>query len=452
MSYRLGTSLTKVTQRSGQDGAPDASRNGANVPLVTIACHEDLTASDLVGRFLLEGESTVWVDGPLTRAVKAGGICYLDEIVEARKDTTVLIHPLTDHRRILPVEKRGELLEAADGFLLVMSYNPGYQSALKDLKHSTRQRFVAIEFNPPPMDVETKIVQHEAGVDRGDGAAARQARPEGPQPEGARPRRGREHPAAHLRGAADHAGDRPSPRLPGRRQLGRHRRARDPGQHRGSDNLDIRVMTAVSPMRLDAQPATMAAVRRVLSASPKTTLDDPELAPAGVMLLLYPKCEDYSILLNKRSDKVDRHKGEVSFPGGRREEADASLLHTALRETQEEMGVLPDDVEVLGQLDEVATVSKYAISAYVGAIPEGYAFTPNRAEVAQIIELPVAPLIDGAYDRNETRLIDGQPVRWPSYAYDGHVVWGATARVLSRFVELMSDAADEELTWTTQTA
>ncbi len=171
MSYRLGTSLTKVSQRPEQDGASDASRNGANVPLVTIACHEDLTASDLVGRFLLEGESTVWVDGPLTRAVKAGGICYLDEIVEARKDTTVLIHPLTDHRRILPVEKRGELLEAADGFLLVMSYNPGYQSALKDLKHSTRQRFVAIEFNPPPLDVETKIVQHEAGVDE---ATARQ--------------------------------------------------------------------------------------------------------------------------------------------------------------------------------------------------------------------------------------------------------------------------------------
>ncbi len=171
MSYRLGTPLTKVKQRSDQDGAPEDRRNGSNVPLVTIACHEDLTASDLVGRFLLEGSSTVWVDGPLTRAVKAGGICYLDEIVEARKDTTVLIHPLTDHRRILPVEKRGELLEAADGFLLVMSYNPGYQSALKDLKHSTRQRFVAIEFKPPPMEVETKIVQHEAGVDE---ATARQ--------------------------------------------------------------------------------------------------------------------------------------------------------------------------------------------------------------------------------------------------------------------------------------
>jgi nitric oxide reductase NorQ protein len=134
-------------------------------PLVTVACHEDLTASDLVGRFLLEGETTRWVDGPLTRAVKAGAICYLDEIVEARKDTTVLIHPLTDHRRILPIEKLGQIVEARDGFLLVISYNPGYQSALKDLKHSTRQRFIAIEFNYPPRDIEARVIAHEAGVD-----------------------------------------------------------------------------------------------------------------------------------------------------------------------------------------------------------------------------------------------------------------------------------------------
>ena len=159
MSYKLGAELTKVTKN-------DADDSGVNLPLVTIACHEDLTGSDLVGRYLLEGDQTVWLDGPLTRAVKAGGICYLDEVVEARKDTTVLIHPLTDHRRILPIEKRGELLQAADGFLLVLSYNPGYQSALKDLKHSTRQRFVSIEFDYPPMDLEAQIVEHEAGVDK----------------------------------------------------------------------------------------------------------------------------------------------------------------------------------------------------------------------------------------------------------------------------------------------
>ena len=196
----------------------------------------------------------------------------------------------------------------------------------------------------------------------------------------------------------------------------------------------------------------MEAVRRVLAESPKRTLDDPGLAPAGVMLLLYPKDEGYAILLNKRSDTVDHHKGEVSFPGGRKDESDSSLMHTALRETHEEIGVRPEDVDVLGKLDEVATVSKYAVSAFVGAIPEGYRFTPSRAEVAEIIELPVGPLVGGAFDRNETRLVDDRPVRWPSYAYDGRVIWGATARVLARFVELMSDAADEELTWTTQTA
>ena len=159
MSYKLGLELTKVKKDDSDD-------SGVNLPLVTIACHEDLTGSDLVGRYLLEGDQTVWLDGPLTRAVKAGGICYLDEVVEARKDTTVLIHPLTDHRRILPIEKRGELLEAAEGFLLVLSYNRGYQSALKDLKHSTRQRFVSIEFDYPPVDIEAQIVEHEAEVDK----------------------------------------------------------------------------------------------------------------------------------------------------------------------------------------------------------------------------------------------------------------------------------------------
>ena len=167
MSYKLGRPLTKVRPKAkNKSETPKISPNGKSIPLVTIACHEDLTASDLVGRYLLEGDNTVWIDGPLTRAVKVGGICYLDEIVEARKDTTVLIPPLTDHRRILPVEKRGEILEAAEGFLLVLSYNPGYQSALKDLKHSTRQRFVALEFDYPPRDIEAEIVAHESGVDQ----------------------------------------------------------------------------------------------------------------------------------------------------------------------------------------------------------------------------------------------------------------------------------------------
>ncbi|MGQ9514658.1 MAG: CbbQ/NirQ/NorQ/GpvN family protein [Thermoproteota archaeon] len=136
------------------------------LPLITVACHEDLTSSDLIGRYLLEGGETKWSDGPLTRAVKTGGICYLDEIVEARKDTTVVIHPLTDHRRLLPIEKRGEVIEAPDRFMLVISYNPGYQSVLKNLKQSTRQRFICIKFNYPPREVEVEIVAHESGVSK----------------------------------------------------------------------------------------------------------------------------------------------------------------------------------------------------------------------------------------------------------------------------------------------
>ncbi|MFZ0613416.1 MAG: CbbQ/NirQ/NorQ/GpvN family protein [Desulfobacterales bacterium] len=134
-------------------------------PLVTIACHEDLTASDLVGRYLLKGDETPWQDGPLSLAVKHGAICYLDEVVEARKDTTVVIHPLTDDRRVLPQEKRGLLLESHPDFLIVISYNPGYQSVMKELKHSTRQRFVAIEFTYPSAENERSIVMKEAGVD-----------------------------------------------------------------------------------------------------------------------------------------------------------------------------------------------------------------------------------------------------------------------------------------------
>ena len=158
MAWKLGRPIAAAKRSPAK-----AASNGRLIPLITIACHEDLTASDLVGRYLLDAEGTRWIDGPLTRAVKSGAICYLDEIVEARKDTTVLIHPLADHRRVLPVEKQGLVLEAKKGFQLVISYNPGYQSALKDLKESTRQRFIAIEFTPPPPEVEAKIVEEESG-------------------------------------------------------------------------------------------------------------------------------------------------------------------------------------------------------------------------------------------------------------------------------------------------
>jgi nitric oxide reductase NorQ protein len=133
--------------------------------LITVAGHEDMTSADLVGRFLLKGGETVWVDGPLTRAVREGAICYLDEIVEARQDTTVVIHPLADHRRTLPIDRLGTTLTAAPGFQLVISYNPGYQSILKSLKESTRQRFVAITLDFPTAEIESEVVAREAGID-----------------------------------------------------------------------------------------------------------------------------------------------------------------------------------------------------------------------------------------------------------------------------------------------
>ena len=140
-----------------------AARLGAG--LTTVSCHDDLTAADLTGRWLIRGGETVWQDGPLTRAVRQGGVCYLDEIVEARKDVTVVLHPLTDDRRILPLERTGETLHAPDDFMLVISYNPGYQNILKSLKPSTRQRFLAIEFGYPPPAIEAEVIAAETGLD-----------------------------------------------------------------------------------------------------------------------------------------------------------------------------------------------------------------------------------------------------------------------------------------------
>ncbi|MDQ6991694.1 MAG: CbbQ/NirQ/NorQ/GpvN family protein [Mariprofundaceae bacterium] len=136
-----------------------------NKPLITVACNEDMTASDLVGRYLLDANGTRWLDGPLTTAARMGAICYLDEIVEARQDTTVVIHPLTDHRRTLPLDKKGELIQAHEDFQLVISYNPGYQSLMKDLKQSTKQRFTGFEFDYPSEETEISIVATETGID-----------------------------------------------------------------------------------------------------------------------------------------------------------------------------------------------------------------------------------------------------------------------------------------------
>jgi len=165
-AFRQGLSLVlKGPTGCGKTRFIESMAHDLERPLITVSCHDDLTTADLVGRYLLQGGETTWVDGPLTRAVREGAICYLDEVVEARQDTTVVIHPLADHRRQLPIDRLGTVLDASPGFCLVVSYNPGYQSVLKDLKDSTRQRMVAIELDFPPPDVEEKVVAHEAGID-----------------------------------------------------------------------------------------------------------------------------------------------------------------------------------------------------------------------------------------------------------------------------------------------
>src|SRR6185312_4891891 len=170
-AYRQGLSIVlKGPTGCGKTRFVEAMAHDLGRPLITVACHDDLTTADLVGRYLLRGGETEWVDGPLTRAVREGAICYLDEVVEARQDTTVVLHPLADYRRQLPIERLGVTLAAAPGFGLVVSYNPGYQSVLKDLKDSTRQRMVAIEFGFPVSEVEEGIVAHEAGVDKATAA------------------------------------------------------------------------------------------------------------------------------------------------------------------------------------------------------------------------------------------------------------------------------------------
>jgi nitric oxide reductase NorQ protein len=160
-----GCGKTRFVEHMAWQVARERGVDGPGV--VTVTCHDDMTAADLVGRYLLSADGTTWLDGPLTQAVRTGALCYLDEIVEARKDTTVILHALTDHRRVLPVERLGTTIEAHPDFLLVVSYNPGYQSTAKDLKPSTRQRFIAIEFSHPAVEVEAEIIAHEAEIDAG---------------------------------------------------------------------------------------------------------------------------------------------------------------------------------------------------------------------------------------------------------------------------------------------
>ena len=189
---------------------------------------------------------------------------------------------------------------------------------------------------------------------------------------------------------------------------------------------------------------TIDRVRRILSRSRKGTVDDPSLTPAAVMVLVYPKDGQLCVLLNRRSQSVAEHKGEISFPGGRSEDGDGTPVDTALRETYEEMGVRPEDVEVLGELDDTATSSSYVISPVVGTIPQSYDFKPDEREVAEVIEIPLEELTAPGALRQEARIVNDDVVVRPAYAYQGHLVYGATASLLARLLELLDDAGDEE--------
>ena len=184
-------------------------------------------------------------------------------------------------------------------------------------------------------------------------------------------------------------------------------------------------------------------IQEVLSHRVKRLVDDPTLTPAAVMLLLYSKDGDYCILLNKRSEEVEYHKGEISFPGGAQDPEDSDFLETALRETEEEMGIDRADVTILGELDEVATRSRFHVTVYVGSIGYPYKFKPSAVEIAEVLEVPIHSLLDPANLRVETRWEDGKPVTSYAYAHKGHVIFGATARILHQFLELLSDGVNE---------
>ncbi len=190
-------------------------------------------------------------------------------------------------------------------------------------------------------------------------------------------------------------------------------------------------------------------VRRILSENPRNIVSDPSLTPAGVLLLLYPKDGKTCVLLTKRTSEVEHHKGEVCFPGGGKDDEDAALLDTALREAHEEIGVRPQDVTVLGQLDDMPTNSRFLFHTFVGTIPYPYDFKPSAAEVAEVLEAPLSELAARDNWRDEVRIVDNTLVNAPTYAYNGHLIFGATARVLKNFLELLDAAPDKEALWTT---
>lgn len=184
--------------------------------------------------------------------------------------------------------------------------------------------------------------------------------------------------------------------------------------------------------------------RRVLAENHKLTLTDPSLKPAGVTCLIYLKDGEYCILLNKRSQEVEHHKGEISFPGGMKDPEDATLRETALREAHEEMGILPEDIEIIGELDDVRTNSNFLMRPYVGTIPYPYEFKPSSIEVAEVLEVPISELLDRNNRRDEIRVVNGTFVNSPTYAYQGHLIYGATAKVLENFLSLIETDLEKE--------
>jgi 8-oxo-dGTP pyrophosphatase MutT (NUDIX family) len=191
-------------------------------------------------------------------------------------------------------------------------------------------------------------------------------------------------------------------------------------------------------------------IGRILSENPKKTISDASLTTAGVMLLLYPKDGEYCILLNKRTDEVEHHKGEISFPGGRKDAEDRTALDTALRETHEEMGIRVEDVEYLGEIDDFRTNSGFLVNTYVGTIPYPYRFHPSEAEVAEVLEVPISTLTDVNMHRDEVRIVCGALASSPTYSSGGHLIYGATARVLRRFLELLDSVPNKEALWRTR--
>lgn len=181
-------------------------------------------------------------------------------------------------------------------------------------------------------------------------------------------------------------------------------------------------------------------VRQALARYPRQTVADPSLRPAGVLLVVYAKDGDHAVLLNRRTDLVEHHKGEISFPGGSMDDGDESLLHTAMRETHEEMGIDPSDVELLGQLDDMPTISNFLISAFVATIPYPYDFKPSEIEVAEVLEVPISHLRSEQSWRDEARFHNGALKVSRSYVYQGHVIFGATAKVLTNFLDVVADA------------